>query len=63
MIAPFDAKAIVLTPADELRCEEISNLDQAPPAATGLYNGQSYNHERIRMAYVAAQFGDDPVRP
>ena len=63
VIAPFDAKAIVLTPADELRCAEIWTRDEAPPAATGLYNGQSYNHERIRMAYVAAQLATIRFRP
>jgi protein O-GlcNAc transferase len=60
-IAPFDAKAIPIAPADELRCAEIWARDQAPPAAARLYNGEPYRHARIRIAYVAAQFGDNPV--
>ncbi len=61
VIAPFDAKALSLTPEEELRCASIWTADQAPHLPAPLSTGEPYRHDRIRVAYLAANFGDDPV--
>jgi predicted O-linked N-acetylglucosamine transferase (SPINDLY family) len=61
VVVPFDAKALSLTAADELRCASIWTEDQAPAAPIALYGGEPYRHDRIRVAYLAETFGDDPV--
>ena len=55
VIAPFDGKALWLAPADELRCAEIWMTDQCPPAEP-LWRGEVYAHDRIRVAYLSADF-------
>jgi predicted O-linked N-acetylglucosamine transferase (SPINDLY family) len=55
VIAPFDAKALWFAPADELACAEIWVADQCP-AEEPLWRGEAYAHERIRVAYVSADF-------
>ena len=55
VIAPFDAKALSLTPDDELRCAKLWVADQYPTPAR-LPRGGSQTHRRIRLAYVSADF-------
>jgi predicted O-linked N-acetylglucosamine transferase (SPINDLY family) len=55
VIAPFDAKALSFTPEEELRAARIWVADQCP-AKPFLWRGERYGHERIRLAYVSADF-------
>jgi len=61
VVTPFDAKALSLSPADELRCASIWARDQAPAATMALTGNGPYRHERIRVAYLAEFFGENPV--
>src|SRR5262249_8407508 len=55
IIAPFDGKALGLTPADELACARIWVANQCP-AAEPIWGGGGYLHDRIRIAYLSANF-------
>jgi predicted O-linked N-acetylglucosamine transferase (SPINDLY family) len=55
IIAPFDGKALGLTPADELACARIWVTNQCP-AAEPIWGGGGYVHDRIRIAYLSANF-------
>jgi len=55
VVAPFDGKALGLVPADELSCARIWVANQCP-ASTPLWNGECYAHDRIRVAYISANF-------
>jgi protein O-GlcNAc transferase len=58
-VAPFDAKAFFMRAEDEYRCASIWAKDQvSPPAEVSL---NPFGHKKIRIAYVADTFGDDPV--
>jgi protein O-GlcNAc transferase len=37
-------------------CSETFAADQAPPSVTPLWNGERYAHDRIRIAYLSADF-------
>jgi predicted O-linked N-acetylglucosamine transferase (SPINDLY family) len=55
IIAPFQAKMLDLSPEAELACARIWVGDQYPPRPP-LWQGERYTHERIRIAYVSADF-------
>ena len=55
IIAPFQAKTLGLSPEDELACARLWVADQYPALAP-LWRGEPYDHERIRVAYVSADF-------
>ena len=60
VIAPFDAKALALSPEDELTCARIWATDQVP-GPTPAYAGARRPRSTIRVAYVSADFRDGPV--
>jgi predicted O-linked N-acetylglucosamine transferase (SPINDLY family) len=55
VVAPFDAKALGIAPHDELRCARIWGADQCPTMPPQ-WRGERYVHDRIRIAYVSANF-------
>jgi protein O-GlcNAc transferase len=55
VVAPFQAKALDISPADELACARLWAADQYPNLPA-LWRGERYTHERIRLAYVSADF-------
>ena len=55
VIAPFQAKALGLSPEEELRCARIWAAGQAPKLPP-FWRGEIYAHEKIRVAYVSADF-------
>jgi predicted O-linked N-acetylglucosamine transferase (SPINDLY family) len=59
IIDPQGNLAISHSPADQLQCARIfmDDLPKAPP----LYQGQRYAHDRIRVAYLTADFRPHPV--
>ncbi|HYM18083.1 MAG TPA: tetratricopeptide repeat protein, partial [Micropepsaceae bacterium] len=60
VIAPFDGKAIGLSPAQELHCARIWVTSQCP-ASDPLWRGERYAHKRIRIAYLSANFHQHAV--
>jgi predicted O-linked N-acetylglucosamine transferase (SPINDLY family) len=60
IIAPFDAKALFLSAADELACARIWAADQHPgPAAP--WRSRGGRHSTLRVAYVSADFREGPL--
>jgi protein O-GlcNAc transferase len=53
---PFVYQAIASSPADLKRCAEIFAEARYPAAATPVWNGERYPHDRIRIGYVAGEF-------
>jgi predicted O-linked N-acetylglucosamine transferase (SPINDLY family) len=53
VIPPFGHIAISTSPEDQLRCAEIRVNDICPPAEP-LWRGESYRHQRMRIAYLSA---------
>jgi protein O-GlcNAc transferase len=53
--SPFSFLSVADDPAAQLRCAQIFVAERYP-ATTPLWVGQRYRHERIRLAYVSADF-------
>jgi predicted O-linked N-acetylglucosamine transferase (SPINDLY family) len=47
--------------AQQQKCAELYVKDKCPPSVIGLWNGETYAHERIRIAYVSADFREHPL--
>jgi predicted O-linked N-acetylglucosamine transferase (SPINDLY family) len=60
VLAPFDGKTLGLSPADELTCARVWVINQCP-ASEPLWRGERYAHDRIRVAYLSANFRDHAV--
>ncbi|MBL8704565.1 MAG: tetratricopeptide repeat protein [Rhodospirillales bacterium] len=58
---PFSFLAVSASPAAHRRCAETFAADQFPAAAVPLWRGERYTHDRIRLAYLSADFRDHPV--
>ena len=58
---PFAFTGIADAPAAQLACARTYATHRFPPAAQPLWNGERYNHDRIRVAYVSADFHDHPT--
>jgi len=61
VVAPFDAKALSCTPEDELNCARIWSHDQYQKTASPLWSGERYDHGKIRVAYLSADYRDGPI--
>ncbi len=48
-------------PADQLRCSQIYLSNHAPALSSFAWQGGRYRHDRIRVAYVSADFREHPV--
>ena len=55
VLAPIQATAIVSSASDQLQCSRIWATDQCRPAEP-LWRGERYRHDRIRLAYLSADF-------
>jgi predicted O-linked N-acetylglucosamine transferase (SPINDLY family) len=53
---PFVSIAIPASPADQLQCARLYVQDQ--PVFPRLWNGERYSHDRLRVAYLSADFHD-----
>ena len=53
---PFELLAISGSAADQLQCARIHAADKYPAAPRAAWNGERYDHERIRVAYLSADF-------
>lgn len=54
---PFTLLTLIDDPALQLRCAQIYAADKYPPQ-TPLWQGEKYTHDRIRIAYLSADFHD-----
>jgi protein O-GlcNAc transferase len=57
--APFQLLAISSSPAIQLQCAQTFVADQ--PSFSPLWRGEIYRHQRIKVAYLSADFRDHPV--
>jgi predicted O-linked N-acetylglucosamine transferase (SPINDLY family) len=58
---PFIFLAAPGTPADQQQCARLWAECLHPPAVTPLWRGERYRHERIRIAYLSADFRVHPA--
>jgi len=59
-IGPFGFLAISDSPADQQMCARNFLGDVLPFSPQRLWNGERYRHEKIRVAYLSADFRDHP---
>lgn len=58
---PFAFLAHSTDPADQLACAANWARDRYPPVARPFWTGERYNHDRIRLAYLSADFHYHPM--
>lgn len=58
---PFVLLATADDPEQQLQCARIFVANDIRPARENLWQGKPYRHERIRIGYVSADFGEHPV--
>jgi predicted O-linked N-acetylglucosamine transferase (SPINDLY family) len=58
---PFHLLPCTSDPAIQLACARDFIARRHPPAAIPLWRGERYAHDRVRVAYLSADFGDHPV--
>jgi protein O-GlcNAc transferase len=58
---PFALLAQSGAARDQLLCAHNWVREKCPPAPAPLYAGDKYRHDRIRVAYVSADFGEHPT--
>ena len=58
---PFPILAIESSPEEQLRSAKRYNETQCPPPSAPIWRGKHYDHERIRVAYLSADYGIHPV--
>lgn len=54
--APFNFLAISDSAADQLRCAQTCVADEYPAVSEAVWRGEKYRHDRIRLAYLSADF-------
>lgn len=60
-VYPFTVAAIPATPDDQLRCARQFSHSRYPASDKPLWRGEQYSHDRIRVAYVSADFRQHAV--
>ena len=60
-IHPFIFLGLWDRPEDHQACARIWSNHHYPPAGMPLWRGERYTHDRIRIAYVSADFHDHPM--
>jgi protein O-GlcNAc transferase len=53
---PFVYQAVSNSPADLKRCAQIFTQARYPAAATPVWTGERYTHDKLRIGYVAGEF-------
>ena len=53
---PFTFLAIPSSPDDQLQCAKLWVAEKYPPSQKPIWRGEHYRHDRIRVAYVSADF-------
>ena len=57
-IMPLELIAVSESAADQLRCSQIFVQDGYPPSSSPVWQGEHYRHDKIRVAYLSADFHD-----
>src|SRR5262249_17733567 len=60
-VAPFAFIAMSDSAPAQLQCARIFAADKYPASSAPLWTGQRYAHDRIRVAYLSADFRDHPL--
>jgi predicted O-linked N-acetylglucosamine transferase (SPINDLY family) len=60
-VIPFVLLAVSDCASTQLKCARTYLATSFPPAPRPLWNGERYEHRRIRLAYVSADFREHPV--
>ena len=60
-VAPFHALVLAPGAADALAAARLFSAQKFPPAPEPLWKGEVYRHDRIRVAYLSANFHDHAV--
>ncbi|HEY7944923.1 MAG TPA: tetratricopeptide repeat protein [Casimicrobiaceae bacterium] len=58
-IVPFPFLAVSSSEASHLRCSRTYVADRYPASPEAMWQGQRYRHDRIRVAYLSADFHDN----
>jgi predicted O-linked N-acetylglucosamine transferase (SPINDLY family) len=58
---PFQAIALSHSRRDQLACAKIAVAEKYPVSKQALWRGERYDHDRIRLAYLSADFNDHAV--
>ncbi len=61
VIEPLELLSFSGRGADQLQCARTFARDYFPPAPEPLWRGERYAHERIRIAYLSADFREHPT--
>jgi predicted O-linked N-acetylglucosamine transferase (SPINDLY family) len=54
-------KALSDSPSEQLRCAQLWVAHEVPPSPSSLWGGEPYRHDRIRLAYISADFNNSAV--
>jgi protein O-GlcNAc transferase len=60
-IDPFELLTVCGSEADHLLCSQLYAKKECPPSTSPISRGELYRHERIRVAYLSADFHDHPT--
>jgi protein O-GlcNAc transferase len=58
---PFIFLSISELPRDQLQCAQTFSRDRYPASTQAVWKGERYGHDRIRVAYLSADFYRHPV--
>ena len=61
VISPFNHKALSESAAGQLQCAQVWVRNECRASSDPLWRGEVYRHERIRLAYVSADFNASAV--
>ena len=53
---PFHFLAVPSSPDDQFQCAKLSIADKFPPSQKPIWQGERYDHNRIRVAYLSPDF-------
>src|SRR5262249_40345940 len=58
---PSSLLGLSASASEQLRCSELCIRELYPAGSTPIWNGERYRHDRIRVAYLSADFRDHAV--
>ena len=61
VIEPFSFLAVSESPEDQLSCAQTWIRTKFPPSSSPIWRGERYRHDKIRIAYVSADFHHHPM--
>lgn len=61
VIVPFYLLGLSGDAGDQLRCSRTWVRDACPPSPAPAWKGKRYRHDRLRLAYLSADYRDHPV--